>query len=90
MQQARESRQTIRPLVLLISVLGFLVVYLGGLIREHPLFWVSVSSASALVVLLIAGLAIDHLLDRPAAGEDPAAVYERPSEQRTTPHYEER
>lgn len=87
MQDAKQSKNvTIRPLILLISLAGFLTVYLTGLARSQSLTWVSVSSTAALVLLLTAGLVIEQLLNRQVQDDEPAAIYEpmddRSSEQR--------
>ncbi len=88
MQDVKHSKPlTIRPLVLLSSIAAFLVVYLGGILRGQSLLWVAVSSASALVLMLIAGLVIERLLVSPSEAEDAAAIYERSparSDQRET------
>ncbi len=78
MQDAKHSKPlTIRPLVLLSSIAAFLVVYLGGILRGQSLLWVAVSSASALVLMLIAGLVIERLLSSSSEPEEAAAIYER-------------
>ncbi|WP_448575678.1 hypothetical protein [Thermomicrobium sp.] len=88
MQDAKHSKPlTIRPLVLLSSIAAFLVVYLGGILRGQSLLWVAVSSASALVLMLIAGLVIERLLASPSEADEAAAIYERSparSDQRET------
>lgn len=77
MQDAKQSKNiTIRPLILLISLAGFLTVYFTGLARSQSLTWVSVSSAAALVLLLTAGLVIEQLLNRQGQDDEPAAIYE--------------
>lgn len=87
MQDVKQTNNlTIRPLVVLASMLGFLAVYLSGILRGQPLVWVSVSSTVALVLLLGAGLMIESLLNRRDGNREPAAVYEpaedRPGERR--------
>ncbi len=87
MQDAKQSRKiTIRPLILLISLAGFLTVYLTGLGRSQSLTWISMSSTAAFVLLLTAGLVIELLLNRQVPDEEPAAIYEprddHPGEQR--------
>ena len=78
MQDAKHSKPlTIRPLVLLSSIAAFLVVYLGGILRGQSLLWIAVSSASALVLMLLAGLVIERLLASPSEAEEAAAIYER-------------
>jgi hypothetical protein len=88
MQDAKQSKPlTIRPLILLSSIAAFLAVYLGGILRGQSLIWVAVSSASALVLMLIAGLIIERLLASSSEPEEAAAIYERSparSEQRET------
>jgi hypothetical protein len=89
MQDARQRpRLSIRPLFILVSLLGFLLVYLAGILRDQPLSWVTISSTLALVFLLVAGLVIEGLLERtaPSPEDEPAATYEppaRPGERRT-------
>ncbi|GEM_PF-811874 len=74
------QRLSMRPLFVLVSLAGFLLVYLTGILRDQPLLWVTISSTLALILLLVAGLAIESLLDRgPKTNEEPAATYEKPS-----------
>ncbi len=69
---------SIRPLLVLLSLACFLVVYVAGIVRGQPLTWVTISSTVALILLLGAGLAIESLLDRKTdASSEPAATYER-------------
>ncbi|MCX7622803.1 MAG: hypothetical protein RMK01_04885 [Thermomicrobium sp.] len=74
---------SIRPLFLLVSLAGFLLVYLAGVMRGQSLTWVTISSTVALFLLLVAGLVIESLLERvPPPEEGPAATYEQPSARR--------
>ncbi|MDW8006505.1 MAG: hypothetical protein RMJ05_07275 [Thermomicrobium sp.] len=74
------QRLSMRPLFVLVSLAGFLLVYLTGILRDQPLLWVTISSTLALILLLVAGLAIESLFDRgPETNDEPAATYENPS-----------
>lgn len=88
MQQVRPTKPTLRPIILLFAVAGFLLVYLGGILRAQPLLWISLSSTAALGILLVAGLAIDHLLSRQPETEEPAALYRPPVTRNLDPKQE--
>ncbi|MCX2727954.1 hypothetical protein OO015_10680 [Thermomicrobium sp. 4228-Ro] len=78
MQNVKPRYQlSIRPLFVLVSLTGFLLVYVTGVLRDQPLLWVTISSTVTLILLLLAGLAIESLLDHGSRpNEEPAVTYE--------------